>query len=375
MKIKRLVALLLLGGVSQFAFSVSQAQSFDDFAPVVVKTVPEAGSMDVSPGEFEVKITFSKPMVDRSWSWCTVWDGSTPESLGKPYYTADHKTCSMKVKLEAGKCYGYWLNSESFRNFKDQQLRPAVPYLLVFSTKGWMPGGTAQSAPTAPSNGTAGNTIESRLARATSESSLGKREAELNQIERSISSGDIPTALSFLAKNSEVGRHGLFADLAAKWGNENPVAAIAWATNLTDARIQRTAIVNILKGWTDLSPEAAVAFTATLPAGDLHDEAVVQVAGEWGFRDARGAAEWVSHFPKGPVRDKAIGPIIFWGQGQAPAAVAEMLDTIGDTELIQKNGETLASIWLRRDDIAARAWIKKSPLSEEVKQRLLTTNE
>jgi len=52
-----------------------------------------------------------------------------------------------------------------------------------------------------------------------------------------------------------------------------------------------------------------------------------------------------------------------------------MLDTIGDPELIQKNGETLGSIWLRRDDAAARAWIKKSTLSDETKQRLLNQTE
>ena len=114
---------------------------------------------------------------------------------------------------------------------------------------------------------------------------------------------------------------------------------------------------------------------ATLPAGELHDDAVMTVANEWSFRDAGGTAAWVGHLPKDPLQIKAAGPVIFWGQGQAPAAVAEMLDTIGDTNLIQNNGETVASLWLRHDDAAARAWIKKSPLSEEVKQRLLNSNE
>ncbi len=42
-----------------------RAQDIDSFAPVVVKTVPEAGSKDVPPGEYEVKITFSKEMTDQ----------------------------------------------------------------------------------------------------------------------------------------------------------------------------------------------------------------------------------------------------------------------------------------------------------------------
>ena len=102
--------------------------------PVVVKTVPESGSTDVTPGEFKIRVTFSKEMMDGSWSWCEVWDNSTPEGLEAPSYEADHKTCTMKVKLEPGKAYGYWLNTETYRHFQDPQHRAAVPYLLTFKT-------------------------------------------------------------------------------------------------------------------------------------------------------------------------------------------------------------------------------------------------
>jgi hypothetical protein len=107
--------------------------------PVVVKTVPEAGSRDVRPGECEIKVTFSKQMSDGSWSWCTVWDDSNPEALGKPKYDADHQTCVMKVTLEPGTTYGYWLNSERFHGFQDTEGHSAVPYLLAFTTKGKAP--------------------------------------------------------------------------------------------------------------------------------------------------------------------------------------------------------------------------------------------
>lgn len=60
---------------------------------------------------------------------------STPEAVDKPRYEADGKTCVFKVKLEPGRTYGYWLSSQKFTNFKDQQGRSSVPYLLVFSTK------------------------------------------------------------------------------------------------------------------------------------------------------------------------------------------------------------------------------------------------
>ena len=117
--------------------AVGRAQSIDidTLAPVVVKTVPEAGTKNLPAGEYEIKVTFSKAMADNSWSWSSAWENSTPEFVGKPRYDADGKTCVVKVKLEPGKTYGFWLNSQKFHGFQDQQHHPAVPYLLVFQTK------------------------------------------------------------------------------------------------------------------------------------------------------------------------------------------------------------------------------------------------
>lgn len=127
---------LLMAGMILSAFRVvGQAQDVDSIAPVVVKTVPEAGIKDVPPGECEIKITFSKEMADGSWSWSSAWQDSTPEGKDKPHYDANHKTCILKVKLDPNKTYGYWINSQSFHNFRDTRGHPAVPYLLVFHTK------------------------------------------------------------------------------------------------------------------------------------------------------------------------------------------------------------------------------------------------
>ena len=135
MKMKTVLATALIGILCQFAPQISRAQDIDSTAPVVVKTVPEAGTKDVAPGVVEIKVTFSKEMTDKSWSWSSAWKDSTPETVGKPQYDADHKTCTIKVKLEPNKTYGYWLNSQNFHNFKDQQGHAAVPYLLTFQTK------------------------------------------------------------------------------------------------------------------------------------------------------------------------------------------------------------------------------------------------
>jgi RNA polymerase sigma-70 factor (ECF subfamily) len=135
MKSKTLLACLIMGAVCQFPPHTSQAQDIDSMPPVVVKTVPEAGSTNVAPGEMVIKVTFSKAMTDQSWSPVELGKNTTPKIVEMPRYEADYRTWTLKVKLEPGKTYGYWLNSPKFANFKDTQGRPAVPYLLTFRTK------------------------------------------------------------------------------------------------------------------------------------------------------------------------------------------------------------------------------------------------
>lgn len=109
--------------------------TLDGVPPVVVRCVPEAGSSDVDPAVKELRVTFSKPMTDRSWSWSTASKSSFPTVTGDIHYLADGRTCVLPVKLEPGKTYASWINSSKFRNFKDKEGRPAIPYLLVFRTK------------------------------------------------------------------------------------------------------------------------------------------------------------------------------------------------------------------------------------------------
>jgi RNA polymerase sigma-70 factor (ECF subfamily) len=104
--------------------------------PVVVRTVPQAGTNEVdAAATAEIRVTYSKEMQDASWSWSTLSQETFPKLSGKPRYEADKRTCVLPVKLEPGRTYAIWLNSDKFGNFKDAGGRKAVPYLLIFETK------------------------------------------------------------------------------------------------------------------------------------------------------------------------------------------------------------------------------------------------
>ena len=117
-------------------FNEASGPTVDLVPAVVVQTEPASGAGDVAAGVRDLRVRFSKTMTDQSWSWSEAWPGSVPELIGSPQYDAERHTCTVKVKLEPGRTYACWLNSERFTNFKDTNGEPAVPYLLIFQTQG-----------------------------------------------------------------------------------------------------------------------------------------------------------------------------------------------------------------------------------------------
>ncbi len=113
----------------------SDEVTVENAPPVVVKTVPRSGDTDVDPDLHEIQVTFSKEMMDKSWSWSTASKNTFPDVKGDIRYLDDQRTCVLAVKLKPGRTYATWINSGRFTGFKDRDRRPAVPYLLVFRTK------------------------------------------------------------------------------------------------------------------------------------------------------------------------------------------------------------------------------------------------
>jgi RNA polymerase sigma-70 factor (ECF subfamily) len=110
--------------------------SVKELPPVVVRTMPQSGETAVDSEKVkEIRATFSKDMMDGNWSWAQISKDTFPKVDGKPHYDKDRRTCILPVKLEPGKTYVLWLNSQKFDNFKDTEGRSSVPYLLVFETK------------------------------------------------------------------------------------------------------------------------------------------------------------------------------------------------------------------------------------------------
>ncbi len=126
-----LAAILVVAGTAQGDPVAAAA-----FPPVVVKTVPAAGDKHVDPALREVRVTFSRDMLtEEMWSFVYANPAPFPKIAG-PIHYVDARTCVLPVALEPGKTYGMWINSKEHTSFRDRSHQPAVPYLLVFETRG-----------------------------------------------------------------------------------------------------------------------------------------------------------------------------------------------------------------------------------------------
>jgi hypothetical protein len=136
MKFSHAIALFTLLALPAFSLAAEQQEiSVATMPPVVVKTVPEAGSMTVDPATTEIRATFSKDMRDGSWSFVQASpEENYPATTDRPHYLDDHRTIVLPVKLEPGRTYLVWLNDSKFNNFRDSDGHRSVPYLLVFKT-------------------------------------------------------------------------------------------------------------------------------------------------------------------------------------------------------------------------------------------------
>ena len=131
----RITITILLTAVALLSGARAQDITLETARPVVVKSVPESGADGVDPSMTEISVTFSKPMKPGSWSWAMIGKESYPGTADAPKYLDDQKTCVLPVKLQPGKTYAVWINSEKLQNFKDTQGNVAATYLLVFKTR------------------------------------------------------------------------------------------------------------------------------------------------------------------------------------------------------------------------------------------------
>jgi hypothetical protein len=120
--------------VELFARVAQDARPEGEGAPRLVSIVPANGASDVDPGLAVMTLTFDRPMRDRSWS-IVGQPADQPQVSGELAYDAERKVLTVPVRLEPGRTYRFWLNSDQFQGFVSADGVPLVPVEVTFTTK------------------------------------------------------------------------------------------------------------------------------------------------------------------------------------------------------------------------------------------------
>ena len=134
---KKTLTVLVGSAFLMAGFAWGEQASVATLPPSVVNTVPQCGDIAVDAAATrQIAVRFSKEMVQDSWTWAKISSETFPRIVGEPKFQADGMTCVADVELQPGRTYVIWFNSEKIEDFKDVHGNSAVPYLLVFQTKG-----------------------------------------------------------------------------------------------------------------------------------------------------------------------------------------------------------------------------------------------
>lgn len=119
------------------------------------------------------------------------------------------------------------------------------------------------------------------------------------------------------------------------------------------------AVRNVASRWGELDPSAALAWAAGLADPDARSKAYTGAIDGWAYHDPFAAAEWLSHQPMGPERDAATQPLVTRVAESDPTGAWEWAASIQDPALQLHSRLMMLPSWEKRDPEAARAAYQK----------------
>lgn len=151
--------------------------------------------------------------------------------------------------------------------------------------------------------------------------------------------------------------------------SSDPERAKQWVMALPDApaRQQSANMLTMQMAWSD--PKGASEWAVTLPS-DVRDTSLRQAMHYWTASDPPSAGDWINGL-SGAARDQAASAYATTLARRNPATAAEWAMSISDAKTRDSSLDRIASEWLRKNAPDATAWIQRSALSMEQKQRLL----
>ena len=161
------------------------------------------------------------------------------------------------------------------------------------------------------------------------------------------------------------------AMMSGAMAERDPRVAVQWIEWMKDEKARRRMRLGIAQIWTSHDPESAGAWSKNL-TGKEGEDTIGVVAGVWAFKDPAGAEKWIGSL-HGRARDMAIRGYALTIVRANQESALNLAIKIQDPQTRTRLAKSITAEWIKRDPEAAKAWIKKSKLSEAEKKQLLET--
>ncbi len=120
-------------------------------------------------------------------------------------------------------------------------------------------------------------------------------------------------------------REQVVSRAVAAWSRHEPDAAAEWAVSLADPAERGVVLGTVVEQWANVDPVQAATFVASLPAGESQDRAALNVVHAWARQDPGEALAWASDFTDPELRQQAMNSVVGAWTQQDPAAAASFL--------------------------------------------------
>jgi len=150
--------------------------------------------------------------------------------------------------------------------------------------------------------------------------------------------------------------------LAQAWGRQNPEAAVAWASQLSEPE-RDMALNNVCLGLAGQNPGKAFQLAVQFGASD---NAVLQdLIQQWSEKDITGALTWAEQQPVGDDRDQLIKRIALIQSKADPLQAANLV--VEQMPAGDAQNEAVMSVlqqWGQKDLAGASSWVKSFPAGQ-----------
>lgn len=161
--------------------------------------------------------------------------------------------------------------------------------------------------------------------------------------------------------------------VAEAYAKKDPEAAARWTEGFADKDYATRTIEQVGTRWAAANPLAAVGWLESLPPSAGQKQGLSGAFGDWEDRDPVAAGDYLYAMAKSPQRDAAISGFATGYAWQDPQTAIAWAQDIGDPALRESSLTRAGQAFYRRDPEGAATWLAGSGLSEESRQRVLTT--